>query len=210
MLGKFGPGAPLPRLKAYSSSTGDVGPGIEGARISLRSRAVTPGKGPLMRLRTSFALLLGSAMLLTGCASEEPEPKFAEPSASPSVVKKEETAEEFIRRWAKVEQEMQNTGETEEYRAITRGCPSCNSLADKMEEIYRDGGWVKSGEIEVRRVREESPGQYLVRLHVSPTTHRLTESGPDGGFPGGKDLVQLNLERTPSGWNLSYYTRRAA
>lgn len=203
MLGKFGPGAPLPRLKAYSSSTGDVGPGIEGARISLRSRAVTPGKGPLMRLRTSFALLLGSAMLLTGCASEEPEPKFAEPSASPSVVKKEETAEEFIRRWLEVEREMQTSGETTEYRAITKGCESCARLADRMEDIYEDGGWVKPGKTTVQRTEDKGSNTHLVWTKAEPSTHSLSSKGPEGSFSGGESLYEVYLVKQDQQWTLA-------
>lgn len=79
----------------------------------------------------ALLLSLGLALAgLTACAEEEPEPKFAdEPTAAATPVEKKETAKEFIRRWAQVEREMQNTGDTTEYRAIAGACTSCTDLS---------------------------------------------------------------------------------
>lgn len=214
MLGKFGPGAPLPRLKAHSSSTGDVGPGIEGARISLRSRAVTPGKGPLMRLRTSFALLLGSAMLLTGCASEEPEPKFAEPSASPSVVKKEETAEEFIRRWNDEQTRMQK-GDTEAYREMTPKCSACQSALEKVDDYYRSGGYVTTEGRTIVSIKPsdrstKSKRLFMVEMNSAPTRYRTSASAPEKTLKGGSVVYELLLSKKQKSWEFLDYWQVAS
>ncbi|WP_110241001.1 hypothetical protein [Nocardioides gilvus] len=150
--------------------------------------------------RTSFALLLGSAMLLTGCGGDEPEPKLApEPSATPSVVAKEETAEEFIRRWAELEREMQNTGETEEYRAITKGCESCGRLADRVEKIYAGGGFVNTKGGTVDRVEALDATQHLVWMNNAPTTYRDSKDAPEKGYPGNDAKYVVTVKVTADG-----------
>lgn len=96
------------------------------------------------RTHRPAALLLSLGLALTGltaCAEEEPEPKFAdEPTAAATPVEKKETAKEFIRRWAQVQNEMQLQGDSTEYRRIAGRCEPCMVTADLIDEIYASGG----------------------------------------------------------------------
>ena len=162
-----------------------------------------------MRLRTSFALLLGSAMLLTGCASEEPEPKFAEPSASPSVVKKEETAEEFIRRWNDEQTRMQK-GDTKAYREMTPKCEGCQTTSGKVEKYYKAGGYVSTEGRKIVSIRpsDRSPSLehvYLVEVDSAPTTYKTSTSAPEERLKGGVSVYEVYLTKKAGNWKFVDY-----
>ena len=84
-----------------------------------------------MDVRRAVALALVVPLLLAGCSEDEPEPKMPDPTPtssepSPSPTESEtveaESAEEFIRRWQAAGDEMQVTGDTTEYDAMTPRC----------------------------------------------------------------------------------------
>ncbi|QCC78266.1 hypothetical protein [Nocardioides daphniae] len=135
-----------------------------------------------MRRRTSTlrpllsAGLLSLALLLTGCAKDEPKPKFEEPAASPTPTPVEETAEEFLERWARLDREMQNTGETEEYRAITPGCKACIAYADRVDKIYAAGGEIVAEGKTIQGSSALGTSQVLVSARIGPPS---TEKAPD-------------------------------
>ena len=104
-----------------------------------------------MHPRRALALTLAVPLLLAGCSDDpEPEPKIPETtSSSPTPTPTEtetaeaESPEDFIRRWAVVEAEMENTGRTAEYRKMSSECPACSELADLIEKYYEAGGFVE-------------------------------------------------------------------
>ena len=50
-------------------------------------------------------------------ATDPPTPSVSSSSADPTPTEEAETPEEFVRRWVQVDREMQNSGDTGEYRA---------------------------------------------------------------------------------------------
>jgi len=102
----------------------------------------------LMHVRRALALTVVVPLLLAGCSDDEPTPKMPDPppssSSTPSPSETEtaeaESAEEFIRRWVEAGDEMQVTGETAEFRQLSRKCQACGQAADQVEAIYASGG----------------------------------------------------------------------
>jgi hypothetical protein len=99
--------------------------------------------------------LLTAVLLLGGCSDDEPEaaplpirsPLPTPPSRSPDpgeTVREVKTPQEFIRLLNEIETETINTGDTEEYRAITQGCEPCKKTADRIEGFYAKGGYAKT------------------------------------------------------------------
>src|SRR5687767_1034537 len=97
-----------------------------------------------MHVRRALALALAVPALLAGCSDEpEPTPKIPEPTSSsptPTPTESEtaeaESPEDFIRRWADVEAQMENTGDTAAYRELSNKCQACTELADLVEKYY--------------------------------------------------------------------------
>lgn len=159
-----------------------------------------------MRPRTSIALFCASALLLTGCGQDEPEPKMEpEPSASPAA-EKEETAEEFIRRWNDEQREMQK-GDTTEYRRIAGECEPCMETAERIDGIYAAGGFVKTEGRTVRSIRksERSPNikhAYVVEVISAPTTYKNSSKAPEESLDGGDSVYEVRLSKKDGEWVL--------
>ncbi|WP_110182301.1 hypothetical protein [Nocardioides solisilvae] len=151
---------------------------------------------------------MAALLLLAGCA-DDPEPKFAEPteaaSASPSESATQaaaETPEEFIRRWAELSTDMQNTGDTEAYLAITKGCRPCQDTADNISGIYAAGGSVEWGGMTVERIKTLSGGAFDVWTTSKPTRYRRSASASEKRLPGGRVKYQLVLADSGDGYVL--------
>lgn len=162
-----------------------------------------------MHLRRALALSLAVPLILVGCTEEEPTPKLPDPTTSSPTPTPEETetpeaesAEEFIRRWAAIEAEMENTGDTSDYREISADCAACTDLADLVEKWYEAGGFIKWGgwKIESVRLRGESQSEYVVRVDSSPTKYKESKNGPLRTFDGGPGAHLLVLEAQGDSW----------
>lgn len=165
--------------------------------MSRRHPSHTPARtSPLAAL---LAALAAGALLLGGCASEEPTPKFADaPSASPSAVEQEETAEEFIRRWAREQTEMQK-GDTSEYRRIAGDCEPCMVSADLVDEYYGAGGYIDTRGIEILAIEPDAVSKgtrtYTVKVEVAPTEYKERADGSIQSMPGGRSTYSVVLTR---------------
>ncbi len=98
-----------------------------------------------------------------------PTSASSDPTSTPT--DEGETPEEFVRRWVEVDRQMQNSGDTDEYRQITKGCTACKGVADQVEAIYEAGGYVKTDgwQIESRSSvgQLDENGEVAARLNVS-------------------------------------------
>ena len=163
-----------------------------------------------MHVRRTLALTLAVPLLLTGCSEDpEPRPKMPDPtptSATPSPTKSEtaetESPEEFIRRWAAIEAEMENTGDTSEYRELSVGCKACSDLADLVEKWYAAGGFIKWGGWKILAVeaRDGSDAEYVVRVRSSPTKYKESAKGAVKRFDGGPGAHMIVLRPRAESW----------
>jgi hypothetical protein len=159
-----------------------------------------------------LAALACCGLLLSACSDDSsssadppsPTPSSSEPTSTPT--EEGETPEEFVRRWVDVDRQMQNSGDSKEFRSISKKCTPCDGLADQIEEIYANGGYVKTDGLEIRRLKvgtEDSNGEVEVHLWVNSTPTELVES--EGAevqhLPGGKLQYIVTIRELPSGWN---------
>lgn len=163
----------------------------------------------LVRTHPLAALFLVGALLLTGCSTEEPEPKIAEaPSAAPTPVEKE-TAEEFIRRWNDEQTEMQK-GDTAAWRAMTSRCKGCLATADQVDKYYAAGGDVSTDGRTILSIRksDRSPSlkhAYLIEVDSSPTTYRIASGSPYETLDGGQAVYEIHLKKSGGSWKFVDY-----
>lgn len=159
------------------------------------------------------------ALALAGCG-DDPEPNIADPTSeaptSPSISEpvtepptsstppepESETAQEFIRRWAEVEQKMQNSGDTAAYRALSDNCIGCDSLAATVEQYYGAGGSITWGGWRITRIRRFDPSQieYQVSVDSAPTRYREVSGGPLKRLTGGPAEWVIELRKEGQSW----------
>ena len=126
--------------------------------------------GTAMALRRALAgLLAAPALVLAGCGGDssvaDPPVQSSPTSSATSDPPAHETAEHFIRRWAEAEKQMENTGKTADYLALSRRCRSCRALADRRCKVStRHGGFVQWGVGGSSRIKDVSRQRRQRRL----------------------------------------------
>jgi hypothetical protein len=170
---------------------------------------------------TRLLVALSCALLLPACSTSSsttgspppvPATSSSEPSTTPTPER--ETPEEFVRRWVEVDREMQNTGDTAEYRRMTRRCPPCDGVADQVEGIYAAGGYLKTDGLKIRTLRTGSPdanNEVEVRLEArsTPTEYVEKAGGPLKAFPGGLVTYLVTLQPSQASWTITMLERLA-
>lgn len=171
----------------------------------------------LHRLATPLAvgLLVG---VLTACGGDPPSPPPLSLSPTPTVsetTQASESAEHFIRRWVQVDNRMQNTGDTSEYRSIAEpGCKACRGLADEVQRIYEAGGYIRTGGLVVRSI--ESVGRmnegvtYEVAVDSAPTRFKRSSTSRLESFPGGRATYVLVIGRETGSWRIFKISKAAS
>lgn len=156
------------------------------------------------------ALVMGIA--LTGCNGDEPQPdptpivasptesRSASPTPSDSATPEAESAKDFIRRFVAVQNEAQVTGDVKEYRSLQRKCPPCMSLADRVEAIYADGGWIKTDGWSIRKIERNTKDDYYIDVTSAPTKYRESASAQVKSFEGGRRRHHIFLRETGDSW----------
>jgi hypothetical protein len=165
--------------------------------------------GGLRRTLHVTALALGLALgALTGCQADEPvadpAPSVSSSVSSPSPSESSspaaaETPEEFIRRWINVHTEMQNTGETQEFRKLSTGCVPCYDLADQVDEIYQEGGFVETDGWTPTSFKRLGPSgrsmTYLVGIENAATEYKETSGAEVTTLPAGTGVERFEIQR---------------
>lgn len=170
-----------------------------------------------MHVRRALALTAVVPLLLSGCSDDPvPQPKMPDPppSSSPTPTASEtveaESAEEFIRRWVEVVDEMQTTGKVAEFKRLSRNCQACIGVADQVESIYAAGGSIEVANTSVAFLErvESKPPTFHMDLDTPETVVRAKDGSVDRRLPAGvgKYLVTLNGE--PGAWFVAAYARR--
>jgi hypothetical protein len=161
--------------------------------------------------RAFVAALLVPLALLSACTEDDPVPKLPDPTTSePSPTETSptaapETPEDFIRRFNDANVEMQKTGETEEFLALTNDCRPCSDTAEQVASFYKDGGFVKWSGWQILRVKE-SKGSSATRLSLrvdvnsGRTTYKESSSAQEVVLDGGKATYQATLTPIDDSW----------
>jgi hypothetical protein len=167
-------------------------------------------EGSLMLVRRTTAAVLAAGLLLAGC-SDDPEPRF-EPTESPSPTETSSSAapeaqspEEFIREWFELNTEMQNTGETEAFLALSRGCKTCKELASRIEGIYAAGGNVAIAYQKVQSVDARGGEEFSVMVNAAPTVFSETADSPEDRLKGGPNEFIMRITRDGKAWRMIDY-----
>jgi hypothetical protein len=158
-----------------------------------------------MRPRRTFAALLLGPCLVSACggggSSVADSPVSGTPTSSAPATQPpaHESPQHFIRRWADAEKRMENTGKTDAYLAMSRGCASCRQLAADVSHFYAAGGYVKWGGWRILSIRVNSQAgqvtRYAVRNRSLPTTYRESASGAPKHLAGGITTELLSVSK---------------
>jgi hypothetical protein len=139
-----------------------------------------------------------------------PHPTTSSPTQQPH----RESPEHFIRRWAAADIKMQNSGESASFRSMSNDCADCDALANRVDAIYRAGGFIRTKGWSIKKVEVVSRrgAHFLVNLHVvsTPTKYREASDAPMKRYPGGPAIYQLNLAKADGGWAVTSLGRIAA
>jgi hypothetical protein len=164
-----------------------------------------------MHVRRLLALALAGPVLLAGCSDDAaPTPKMPEPSTSSSTptpteseTPEAESPEDFIRRWAALEAEMENSGDTTEYMRLSARCDSCKALAETIEGYYGAGGSVHWAGWTIHAINGESGSgrnAYSVDVTSGPTRYKESASAPTKRLQGGKSTHLIRLAKSGASW----------
>ena len=161
--------------------------------------------------RILLGALSAPLLLLPACGGgdsvADPPVSSAPPSSDPTQPPKRESPEHFIRRWAAEDIQMQRSGNTTKFRGLSTGCRDCVALADRVESIYKAGGYIRTKGWSVTRVAvgPRSSGGFLAELHVisEPTHYRESAGAPLKSYPGGPAVYELRIARVGSSWNVT-------
>lgn len=171
-----------------------------------------------MHVRRALALTVLAPLLLTGCSDGDPEaeptPKMPDSSSStPTPTESEspevESAEDFVRRWVDVSNEMQQTGETSAYLEISGKCRPCKQVAQQVASAFEAGGYVRTDGWTIKSIKDRSGGGkpiYDVRVNSAPTELKASKTSKPSRLPGG-DLVYRFRLNDEAPWQLTQLTQ---
>lgn len=176
-----------------------------------------------MRVRRPLAALSLAAALLaatTACSGDDPPEGDGSPSASPATSPsassptasttadppQRESAKAFIRRWNQAEATMQQTGDTAPYRELSDGCESCDRLADRVDDFYAAGGWIRwKGNVIQGMKRwgvQDGQSTWEVATVSAPTRYKESADAPVQRLPGGPNKALVVIHRTNGEWRV--------
>jgi hypothetical protein len=102
---------------------------------------------------------------------------------------------------------MQNTGETKQYLALSRGCRPCKEVADQVEGYFEAGGFVRTDGWAVEAIRVSQPGgggqvTATVDITSSPTEYAISAGAPPQSLAGGSMVELMTLDPRNLSWML--------
>jgi len=141
-------------------------------------------------------------------------PKTSEPTSAPTTTTtppKHETAKEFVIRWQDLAAEMQHTGDTSAYLALTKECRDCETFATTVAEFYEAGGTVEGGRFRLSHVYKMAEVKEVVIVNYVLHSTRMILRKPGEApqkFPGGRTHYQVNLVPDPvTSWKVIRVSR---
>jgi hypothetical protein len=174
-----------------------------------------------MSVRRHLAGTLAVPLLvvaLTACGGGDDSvadpPISSPPTSSPTQAPHRESAEHFIRRWFQAGTQMQNSGETEAYRKMQRGCRGCMDVAARVKKTYARGGFFRTKGVRTLHIDSTSAsrGKLVVDLSVDlyPTTYRDRAGAKAKHFHGGPARFQVTLRRAEASWLVASFVEIAS
>jgi hypothetical protein len=157
-----------------------------------------------MRVRRTLAALLAvPTLLLAGCgggSSVADPPGSSSPTSSPPTTRPpaRESPQHFIRRWADAEKQMENTGKTKQYLALSKGCDACRKLARTVSRYYSAGGYIRWNGWTISSITKYpasgSAIAFAVHSNSAPTDYKTSKSDSTKHLRGGSIAYVLQLE----------------
>lgn len=186
------------------------------------------------RSRTAFAVgLVVPLLVLSGCSSDDPQPKIAPPETTaptqttsptpsgpveptmPAAAKQQSAAgaEAFVAYFWEVANYAQATGDIASLEDLTTStCEACQGATSFLRGVYRRGGTVTGGESSVSKLRSEKlfAGNkvfYRVTFTVTNTRQRVDEPGGDRDrvYPAASVTDRFVLNRVDGQWRLAIW-----
>lgn len=134
-------------------------------------------------------------------------PATPAPSATIATPPAHETAEQFIRRWVRVNTEAQRTGDLTALNELNEpNCESCKSFAKAVTRIYRAGGEIQASDTEVLAVAKHLDGLYYSRERSAPSRYRDSATSPWKTLSGGTSTEVYTLAKKRGQWRMSDYS----
>lgn len=165
---------------------------------------------PSARRLEVFAL--GAVLALASCSNVAPSagpPPIAKSDEASSAVSRpttpNESGEEFVMRWIRVSDKMQNTGRVGEYLSMSRQCNQCMQFYRTVKRIRRNGGTIKTDGLTVLAIRRDGPTAWMVKVRSAPTTFKESKTSDWTVLDGGVREQRYELTRTTSGWQMTDY-----
>jgi hypothetical protein len=168
-----------------------------------------------MARRGMAAALCAAALVVSGCSDDPPEPKPLDPptgsettTAPPtSEPPKAQTPEALIRSWLTAVDEAQASGDTGALRRAFPGCAACTTFADRVDEIYDAGGWVKAPlkkniSIKLREKRSTGRRIYDVTFFAPPWLLKESAKAKAVRQKGGPGTQAMELAQVENDWSL--------
>ena len=161
----------------------------------------------------ALVVVLGS----TACSDDDPEPKFAPPSASPtpsepstSVVSSSSDPVSVARAWIEAQNEALQSGDTSGARGLaTENCRSCDGLIRPIEEVFEAGGrfvtkgWTVDKAKEARRTDTRATVNAAVTISGG-TTYPSADAEPVE-FKTERTILVFKLERAArDDWQIAF------
>jgi hypothetical protein len=189
---------------------------------------------PRMRAGRFISLLAGLACAasLAGCDSNPspaPLPSESPPSASPSATGTpsptppampdaakgtgEKSAKAFVRYYIDALNFATSTGDTTKVRAASvPACMSCDSMLDKIETVYRDGGYFRGAgwtitDIKYQPLQPRSRPILSVGVQLAEQEMLERQGGQVERFEGGPNRLTLKLVMSEVNWQVQKLDR---
>lgn len=171
----------------------------------------------VVRVRGLVALLV-TLVALAGCndpSPPQPTPTTSTPTTSSPTMSEStspspqpETAEQFIRRWVEMSNQMQNTGEVRSYLAVSRRCRACENVAKRIKTIYAAGGYVRTEGWTIVSIKNEGRvghrRTFRVVVDSAPTEYVESSTGDVMHLAGGSGLVErLEIAKVRDSWRVT-------
>ncbi len=178
----------------------------------------------MMRGRT-IAGVVAALLLLASCGGDdEPEAKPTVKQSAPtedtppvtptaSEGSQRKPLEAFVSEWIDAWNRMQKTGSTHDFRSmVSPDCDSCNNFIERVDDIYSNGGWVRTEGSFVKGISGKKHAangiaELLLTLDTKPTKFKSSSTAPAESLPGGIETLSVTVKRKKDSWVVLEYLR---